>query len=115
MNVDWNRTVRDLAVENPAATGIFEKFGIDYCCGGGKSLREACTAANIEPDKVVELLLKSMADSDWQRTFRHPELGTVRLDTNLALYAWHGSHHVAHITSLRERMGWNAAVAATKI
>ena len=58
------------------------------------------------------LLLKSMAEGDWQRTFRHPELGTVRLDTNLALYAWHGRHHVAHITSLRERMGWNAGAAA---
>ncbi len=58
------------------------------------------------------LLLKSIADDDWQRIFRHPELGIVRLDTNLALYAWHGRHHVAHITALRERMGWNAAVAA---
>ena len=58
------------------------------------------------------LLLKSMADGDWQRAFHHPELGTVRLDTNLALYAWHGRHHVAHITGLRERMGWNSAVAA---
>jgi len=30
----------------------------------------------------------------------------VSLDKNLALYAWHGRHHVAHITSLRDRMGW---------
>jgi hypothetical protein len=58
------------------------------------------------------LLLKSISDAGWQRTFRHPELGIVRLDTNLALYAWHGRHHVAHITGLRERMGWNAAIAA---
>jgi hypothetical protein len=58
------------------------------------------------------LLLKRIADAGWQRTFRHPELGIVRLDTNLALYAWHGRHHVAHITGLRERMGWNAAIAA---
>ncbi|HLK31708.1 MAG TPA: putative metal-dependent hydrolase [Terriglobales bacterium] len=55
------------------------------------------------------ILLKSIADAEWQRTFRHPELGIVRLDTNLALYAWHGRHHVAHITCLRERMGWNTA------
>jgi len=58
------------------------------------------------------LLLESIAEGDWQRTFLHPELGIVRLDTNLALYAWHGRHHVAHITGLRECMGWNAAVAA---
>jgi uncharacterized damage-inducible protein DinB len=50
--------------------------------------------------------LRSLKDGEFQRTFRHPELGTVSLDKNVALYAWHGRHHVAHITSLRERMGW---------
>jgi hypothetical protein len=52
------------------------------------------------------LLLRSLAPADLARQFRHPELGVVSLDRNLALYAWHGRHHVAHITSLRERMGW---------
>jgi hypothetical protein len=33
-------------------------------------------------------------------------LGAVSLGNNLALYAWHGRHHVAHITELRKRMGW---------
>jgi hypothetical protein len=51
-------------------------------------------------------LLRSLSESDWKRTFRHSDLGLVRLDQNAALYAWHGRHHVAHITSLRERMGW---------
>ena len=50
--------------------------------------------------------LRSLKTSDFQRSFRHPELGLVSLDKNVALYAWHGRHHVAHITSLRERMGW---------
>ena len=50
--------------------------------------------------------LRSLKQDDWQRTFRHPELGAVSLDKNVALYAWHGQHHVAHITSLRERNGW---------
>jgi uncharacterized damage-inducible protein DinB len=50
--------------------------------------------------------LRSLKDADFRRTFRHPELGIVSLDKNVALYAWHGRHHVAHITSLRERMGW---------
>ncbi len=52
------------------------------------------------------LLLRSLAPADFARRFRHPELGVVSLDKNLALYAWHARHHVAHITSLRERMGW---------
>ena len=51
-------------------------------------------------------LLRSFGEAEWKRTFRHPELGVVPLEKNLALYAWHGRHHVAHITGLRERMGW---------
>ena len=50
--------------------------------------------------------LRSLKPEDFQRTFRHPEIGIVSLDKNVALYAWHGTHHVAQITSLRERMGW---------
>ena len=52
------------------------------------------------------LMLRSMKSEDWKRTFRHPDLGVVSLEKNVALYSWHGRHHVAHITSLRERMGW---------
>jgi hypothetical protein len=51
-------------------------------------------------------LLRSLQPDDWKRAFRHPELGLVSLEKNLALYAWHGRHHAAHITSLRERNGW---------
>jgi hypothetical protein len=51
-------------------------------------------------------LLRSLRSEDWNRTFRHPELGQVPLEKSLALYAWHGRHHVAHITGLRERNGW---------
>ena len=50
--------------------------------------------------------LRSLGEADWTRTFNHPELGVVSLDRNLALYAWHGRHHVAHVTALRERMDW---------
>lgn len=52
------------------------------------------------------ILLRSLRPEDFARSFNHPELGLVSLDKNLALYAWHGAHHVAHITSLRQRMGW---------
>lgn len=51
-------------------------------------------------------LLRSLRPGDWKRTFRHPELGLVPLEKNLALYAWHGKHHVAHITELRKRERW---------
>jgi uncharacterized damage-inducible protein DinB len=52
------------------------------------------------------LLLRSLTEAEWKRTFRHPEIGVLTLERNLALYAWHGRHHVAHVTGLRERMGW---------
>ncbi len=51
-------------------------------------------------------LLRSMSGDDWKRTLRHPEIGVLTLDKLLSLYAWHGKHHVAHITSLRQSKGW---------
>jgi hypothetical protein len=51
-------------------------------------------------------MLHLMSDADFLKQFRHPERGVVTLEMNLALYAWHGKHHVAHITSLRERKQW---------
>ena len=52
-------------------------------------------------------LFRALTPAEFARTFRHPDWGTVSLDKQLALYAWHGRHHTAHVTSLRERMGWN--------
>jgi len=52
-------------------------------------------------------LLRSMDSADFRRGFRHPDHGRVlTLQQVLGLYAWHGRHHVAHITTLRDREGW---------
>lgn len=51
-------------------------------------------------------LLRSMSADDFRRTLNHPENGLMTLDAMLALYAWHGRHHVAHITATRERLGF---------
>ncbi len=51
-------------------------------------------------------LLRDLQPNHWKRTFRHPEMGVVSLDKNLALYAWHGKHHTAHITELKKKMQW---------
>lgn len=51
-------------------------------------------------------LLRSLTPEQWKRTFRHPDLGAMTLEKTLALYAWHGKHHVAHITELRKRRSW---------
>jgi DinB superfamily len=53
------------------------------------------------------LLLRSLTGPDYERGFIHPEHSrAIGLDEVLAMYAWHGRHHVAHITSLRAREGW---------
>jgi uncharacterized damage-inducible protein DinB len=52
------------------------------------------------------ICLRSVRPEDFARTLRHPEIGTLSLDDILQLYEWHGRHHVAHITSLRERKSW---------
>jgi len=47
-----------------------------------------------------------LSDSEWRRTLRHPEIGSMSVEHLAALYAWHGRHHVAHIRALRKRSGW---------
>jgi hypothetical protein len=53
------------------------------------------------------LLLRSLGPTQWERRYLHPEHAREwPLDEVLAMYAWHGEHHTAHITRLRTRMGW---------
>lgn len=52
------------------------------------------------------MLLRSFKSADLARTFKHPERGDMSLDQALGQYAWHGRHHVAQITRLRQREGW---------
>ena len=55
----------------------------------------------------MTVLLRSLTSADFARQFNHPERGPMTIDSLLALYAWHGPHHVAHITGLRKREGWD--------
>jgi hypothetical protein len=49
-------------------------------------------------------ILESLKPADFARTFEHPEIGTVTIDMLIGMMAWHGRHHVAHISSLRNRL-----------
>jgi len=62
MNLDATRTIRELAIEIPNATRTFEKLGIDYCCGGAKSLRDACAHAHISVADVLRALEQGSGD-----------------------------------------------------
>ncbi len=69
MQVETTKTVRELALENPNATRVFERLGIDYCCGGGKTLEQACASAHVSLDGVLASLAEGQAvpaaDRDW--------------------------------------------------
>ena len=74
MSVTTEKTVRDLAVENPAATRVFERLGIDYCCGGNQTLEQACQSVNLPVDQVLQSLeeaelasQRTGKDRDWRR------------------------------------------------
>lgn len=60
MAINTQQTVRDLVRSNPAAVGVLESFGIDYCCGGNKSLSEACRVASLPLDAIVEQLEEAL-------------------------------------------------------
>ena len=66
------------------------------------------TMMDVLHDRWVRVL-RSMSDADFARGYLHPEFpdrGPLSLAGVLAMYAWHGKHHTAHITRLRDRMGW---------
>lgn len=56
------KTVREIAIENPSSVRVFETFGIDYCCGGKRSLNDACTRADVPLESVLDLLAKARPD-----------------------------------------------------
>jgi regulator of cell morphogenesis and NO signaling len=73
MTVTTEKTVREFALENPTATRVFEKLGIDYCCGGNRTLQEACRTANLDINQVLDLLESAehgvqaaQKDQNWQ-------------------------------------------------
>ena len=84
--LDTAKTVREIAVEMPHATRIFEKFGIDYCCGGARTLEQACAAANLRVDAVLQSLEAPAPDAVQQEWAAGPLTDLVNHIVN--------SHHM---------------------
>src|SRR4029077_7059085 len=55
------KTIREIALETPATTRVFEKFKIDYCCGGNRSIAAACTSVGIDPSQLIESIDHAIA------------------------------------------------------
>ncbi|MCB9371558.1 MAG: iron-sulfur cluster repair di-iron protein [Microthrixaceae bacterium] len=67
MPATTDRTLADLVTADPGAARVLERFDLDYCCGGGRRLDEACAAAGVDPDEVVGALAASPTEPtpDW--------------------------------------------------
>lgn len=73
MNINSGTKVKDIALSNPAARQVLEDAGLDYCCGGGKSIEDACSQAGISPDEILNRLRQNTkdtgaADANWMAT-----------------------------------------------
>jgi iron-sulfur cluster repair protein YtfE (RIC family) len=82
MEINSATTVRELVLEMPQATRVFEKLKIDYCCGGSTRLIDACAKAGVEPKEVEQLL---------ERTATAPETRGDRFQRNWI--AWSNRSH----------------------
>jgi len=90
MQFNSAKTVREIAIEMPGATRVFEKMGIDYCCGGAKPLTEACQAAGVTVEEVERSLEESEASS---QAFARSKDWRAESLASLITYI-HDKHHV---------------------
>jgi uncharacterized glyoxalase superfamily protein PhnB/uncharacterized damage-inducible protein DinB len=95
--------------ENPAVTGYNEAAWARFPDAETADLGTSLAILDAVHARWVAFL-GALPPEAFQRTFNHSESGPVALDRAVALYAWHGRHHVAHITALRTRMHWPVRV-----
>lgn len=61
MTLEATQTVREVVQQHPAAVPVLEELGIDYCCGGGKTLEDACSAKNVPLNELLSQLENALA------------------------------------------------------
>ena len=87
MELDTSKTVRELALTVPQSTRVFEQLGIDYCCGGNKSLQQACGEANLEVQRVIDSLeqaaMEEQVRQEWKAGAQWTELPLADLITRI--------------------------------
>lgn len=91
--------------DEPKIKGYDEAAWAELADGKNASVETSLALLSSLHERWV-MFLRSLGHEECARAFHHSALGRVRVDQNIALYAWHGRHHVAHIEALREREGW---------
>jgi uncharacterized damage-inducible protein DinB len=94
-----------LTEDNPTIKPYDEALWANLPDTAGTAPETSLTMLTVLHERWVALL-RAMEPAAFSRPLVHPDNGPMNLDQLLALYAWHGPHHTAHVTSLRQRMGW---------
>ncbi|MDX9857919.1 MAG: iron-sulfur cluster repair di-iron protein [candidate division Zixibacteria bacterium] len=66
MTISTESTVASLATEHPLATRVFSRYGIDFCCGGGRPLKDVCGEKGLDVGRVVEEIRQELSSADEQ-------------------------------------------------
>jgi regulator of cell morphogenesis and NO signaling len=99
------RTIRDIAVELPQTTRVFESFKIDYCCGGRKNFLDACQNAGADPDKVLEGLSTVLnADATPDQNGRNTEPLTELVDYILDKHHVFTHYEISNLPALMDKV-----------
>jgi regulator of cell morphogenesis and NO signaling len=89
------KTIREIALEAPATTRVFEEFKIDYCCGGRKLLADVCLEAGLDPELVARKVESAMLDNSSSESGR-PENGSASQLIDYII----GKHHIFTVAEL---------------
>ena len=101
-----SKTIREIALEMPQTTRVFEEFKIDYCCGGRKPFAEACQAAGVDPQAVAAKLENAIADTDEKGAVEFPERKNASdlCDYIVAKHHVFAKNEIARLAPLMEKV-----------
>jgi len=100
------KTIRDIALESPETTRVFEEFKIDYCCGGRKPLDQACVEAGLDPELVAQKIEAAIADQSVRATgaVREKESASQLIDHIIAKHHIFTANEIERLTPLMEKV-----------
>lgn len=100
------KTIRDIALESPETTRVFEEFKIDYCCGGRRPLDQACAEAGLDPELVAQKIEAAIADQSVRAisSVREKESASQLIDHIIATHHIFTANEIERLTPLMEKV-----------